>query len=264
MKYYIHTDLEGISGFVDLDEIDIKQSRGIQYTKEILTEEVNSAIRGIRKADSSAEFLVQDGHGGGWWGPNIIFEKLDPAASLIQGKRGSEIVGLDASFDLLLHIGAHSMAGTHHGLMSHTISMDAIHNVWINGRKMGEIGLVATYAGYFGVPVGLVSGDYWAVLEAQELLGKIEGVAVKKGLNQNTAVCLAYEVTIKMIEEQAEIAAKRAKSFTPLNIEGGLELKIEYVKTTLADKAEIRGAKRIDGRTVSFFGENITEVIDLI
>ncbi|MEI6603574.1 MAG: M55 family metallopeptidase [Clostridia bacterium] len=264
MKYYIHTDLEGISGFVDLDEVNMKESRGLLYTKEILTGEVNAVVQGIRHADKEAEIVVQDGHGGGWWGPNILVEKLDPSVTLIQGKRGTEIAGLDESFAMLMHIGAHAMAGTQFAVMSHTVSLGGIHNVWINERKMGEVGIVASIAGHYGVPVGLVAGDYWAVLEAQTLLGDIEGVSVKKGINHNTATCLSPEVTKKMLAAAAQKAIKRINDFQPLSTEGGVEFKIEYNKTSDADQAERRGGKRLDGRTVMFKGENITKVVDYL
>jgi len=264
MKIYLHTDLEGVSGIVDLDTIVIPEGRGMMYTKELLTEEVNAVIRGIRKVDAEAEIVVQDGHCGGWWGPNIIVEKLESNAKIIHGKRGSEVVGLDSSFDLLMFIGAHSMAGTRNGLLCHTIALDRIHNIFVNGKPYGEIGLVAAFAGQHGVPVGLVSGDYWAVIEAQELLGTIEGVVVKKGINFNTAECLSPTVTKRMLEDSAVKAVSRVKDFQPLTTGNSIELKIEYIKTSDADNAERRGATRFDGRTVVFKGNNILDVIDCI
>ena len=135
MKVYINTDLEGICSFVDWEEADFKTGRGIAYTKQFLTGEVNAAIEGILSVDEHSEIVVQDGHGGGYWGPNMIAEDLDRHAVLIQGKRGVEIAGIDSSFDLLINIGAHSMAGTRCGLMNHTISHNQIMNFWINAIK---------------------------------------------------------------------------------------------------------------------------------
>ena len=262
MKIYINTDLEGVSDFVDWAEADIKTGRGIQYTKHFLTAEVNAAIRGISAVYPEATFVVQDGHGGGYWGPNMIAEDLDRKAELIQGKRRVEIAGLDAHFDMMISIGAHAMAGTRYGLMNHTIGIDQIMNYWINDVKVGEIGIGAAIAGYYGVPFGMVSGDYWAVEEAKELLGDIEGAAVKKGMNMYTAQCLHPEVARERIAAAAQAAAERIQQFKPLRFEAPFEIKIEYMKTSYADAAEFdRGGTRKDGRTVVFTGGDLLQVI---
>lgn len=263
MKVFINTDLEGICSFVDWAEVDFKTGRGIQYTKQFLTAEVNAAIEGILSIDENAGIVVQDGHGGGYWGPNMIAEELDRHAVLIQGKRGVEIAGIDDSFDLMFGIGTHSMAGTQKGLMNHTISYNEIQNYWINGVKVGEIGICAAIAGYYGIPLGMVSGDYWAVKEAGELLGDIEGVAVKKGINMYTAECMNPLEARKLIKEAAKTAVQNRHKYKPFKVGSPVEIKIEYTTTYLADKVEIHhGGKRLDGRTVSFTGEDFMQVFN--
>ena len=254
MKIFINTDLEGICGFVDWDEAKMATSRGIGYTKEYLTAEVNAAINGILLEDASAEIVVQDGHAGGWWGPNMIAEQLHPRASVILGKRGVEIAGLSPEFDLFIGIGAHSMAGTQHGCMNHTISSEAIMNFWINGVLVGEIGIWAALAGHHGIPVGMIAGDYWAVEEAKALLGDLIGVSVKKGINRYTATCLNPIEARKQIAEAARQAVSAQRRFKPYAVASPVEIKIEYTSTFYADKAELGGAERLDGRTVRYTG----------
>jgi D-amino peptidase len=263
MKIYINTDLEGICGFVDWEEAVFKTGRGIGYTKQFLTAEVNAAVEGILQEDGGAEIIVQDGHGGGYWGPNIIAEALHPRASLIHGKRGEELTGIDQSVDLLMCIGAHSMAGTRHGLMNHTLSHDRIMNLWINDVKAGEIGIWAAAAGQYGIPLGMLSGDYWAVEEARALLGGIEGVSVKKGINIFTANCMNPIEARTLIKEAAQSAVVRRDQFKPYKTASPAELKIEYTSTQFADKAEINhGAERLDGRTVRFTGNDFISVLN--
>jgi D-amino peptidase len=263
MKIYINTDLEGVSSFVDWAEADIKTGRGIQHTKHFLTSEVNAAIKGILDVYPEAEFVVQDGHGGGYWGPNIIAEELNSRAALIQGKRRVEIAGLDETFDLIIGIGAHSMAGTRYGLMNHTIGIDQVMNYWINGVKVGEIGIWAAIAGYYKVAFGMVSGDYWAVVEAKELLGDVEGAAVKKGINMYTAQCLNPITAREKIMDASRSAATRISQFKPLRFEAPFEVKIEYTNTNYADSAEFeRGGTRLDGRTIIFKGDDLLHVIN--
>ena len=56
------------------------------------------------------------------------------------------------------------------GVLSHTISGASVANVWVNGMIVGETGINAALAGYFGVPVVLVCGDDIVSHEAKELL----------------------------------------------------------------------------------------------
>lgn len=279
MKIYINTDLEGICSFVDWEEASIQNGRGLGYTKHFLTAEVNAAIEGILSEDPSAEIIVQDGHCGGYWGPNLIAEELHPRASLIQGKRGVEIAGLDRSIDLMMAIGVHSMAGTRHGVMNHTISHNQIMNFWINDVKVGELGIWAAIAGYYGIPVGMLSGDYWAVEEAKALLGNIEGASVKKGINQFTAECLSPEKGRELIKEAARSCIANCKAngiaestghkkgaplYEPYIVKAPIEVKIEYTATIYADKSEVQGAERLDGRTVLFTGDDLIAVMNQV
>lgn len=260
MKIYINTDLEGICSFVDWEEVNYKTGRGIQFTKQLLTYEVNAAIEGIFSAVNDAEIVVQDGHGGGYWGSNIIAEELDNRAGLILGKRGVELAVIDNTFDLYFGIGVHSMAGTWHGNMSHTIGTD-IMNYWINGIRMGEAGICASIAGYYRVPVAMVAGDFWAVRETEELLGDIVGVSVKKGINMYTAICPSPHEARRLIKEGAKAAVLGRDRFKPYKVDSPVEIKIEYTGTVPADRAELRnGAIRLDGRTVSFSGNDFIQV----
>jgi D-amino peptidase len=261
MKIYISTDLEGTCGIVDWEEATFNTGRGIGYTKHFLTAEVNAAIEGILMEDDGAEITVQDGHYGGYWGPNMIIEDLNPRATLIQGKRMKEIVGIDRSFDLMMEIGAHSMAGTKNGVMNHTIGVNQIMNFWINGTVVGEIGIRAAIAGYYDVPVGMVAGDYWAVEEGKALLGDIEGAAVKKGLNMYTAECLNPAIARPMITEAARAAVAKRTRYKPFKVKTPVEIKIEYANTFFADKAELNScAQRCGGRVVRFTGDDFMTV----
>jgi len=258
MKVFINTDLEGICCFVDWDEANMPTGRGIGYTKEYLTEEINAAIGGILLEEPDSEIIVMDGHYGGWWGPNIIAEKLHPRASLILGKRGTEHVGLSDDIDLVMAIGMHSMAGTRHGCMNHTIGTDSIMNFWVDGVLVGEIGIWAALAGSYGIPLAMVSGDYWAVEEAKALLGNIVGAAVKKGINRYSATCMNPLEARRLIAESARQAVARLGEFKPYIVNSPTEIKIEYTNTSYADKAELGGAERLDGRAVRYIGENFT------
>jgi len=207
----------------------------------------------------------------------MIAEELDRHARLLVGKFDRHLAVIDRSFDMLTMVGAHSMAGTPKGLMNHTLSKEKYYDIWVNGTKVGEIGLCAILAGVYGVPLTMVAGDYWAVQEAQALLGGtsgtgggaglggVEGAAVKRGLNSFNADCLHPEVARGLIQDAARKAALRARNreFHPYVLKAPFEIKIAYVFTEHADKMEVqRGARRIDGRTVALEGSDLLALLN--
>ena len=263
MKIFIHTDLEGVCDFYDWAEADIPTSRGIGYTKEFLTAEINAAIEGVCSVYPEAEFVVEDGHGGGYMGPNIICEKLDSRAKLLVGKFARHLNTVDESFDLLMIIGAHSMAGTQQGLMNHTLSKDKFYNVALNGRPVGEIGICTAIAGYYGIPLVMVAGDYWAAVEAKQLVENVRTAAVKRGLSSYCAECLHPDEARKLIFEAAADAVKQKDLMKPFKLEDTLEVQIDYLHTEQADDAKQKGGgKRVGSRTVLFTGSDLRELFD--
>ena len=263
MKVFIHTDLEGVCSFYDWDEVNMPTSRGIGYTKEFLTQEVNAAIEGVRLVCPDAEFVVEDGHGGGFLGPNIISEKLHRQAKLIVGKFNQHLSTIDSSFNFLMIVGAHSMAGTPCGQMNHTLSTEKFYNVILNNVPVGEIGICTAIAGSYGVPLGMVSGDYWATKEAEQLIENVWTASVKKGLNAFCAECLQPEVARTLIREAAKNAADQKNSLRPYEIRGDIEVQIDYMQTSQADEAVYKaGGKRIGNRSVMFTGNDIRQVFN--
>lgn len=207
--------------------------------------------------------MVEDGHGGGYLGPNLIAEDLDPRARLVVGKFDRHLAVIDPSYDLLAVVGAHAKAGTKNGLMNHTLSRDKYYDIRVNGVSMGELGLCALIAGVYGVPLAMVAGDAWAVHEAQELLGTVEGAAVKRGLNAFNAECLSPETGRALIRETAKRAAMRRGEFMPYVVKPPIEIRIAYLFTEQADRAEYnQRARRLDGRTVSFEGDDLLALFD--
>lgn len=59
--------------------------------------------------------------------------------------------------DGLILLGYHAMAGTAGAILEHTYSSVEIQNVWLNGRKAGEVGIDVAIAAEHQVPVILVS-----------------------------------------------------------------------------------------------------------
>jgi len=261
MKIFIMTDLEGATGVAGNWPDFNPGGKEHESARKFLTGDVNAAIEGAFEAGAK-EVVVLDGHGAAF---SIRLEDLDPRAQLIRGRRLNELEGLDETFDLMFAIGAHAMAGTPNGLLTHTLSHVGIDNIWLNGQPVGEIGLWAALAGDYDVSIGLVTGDLAAVREAKNLLGEIFTVAVKEATSRFAAKCLHPDVSRKLIREAARKTVENIDRFTPYKPEVPIELKVEYHNSDRADR--ISGKKnviRVDGRTVLAKGEKMIEVYSLL
>jgi len=259
MKVYIVTDLEGVTGVVSEEQV-FPGRRYYDEARLLLTREVNAAVEGALEGGAT-EVIVNDGHDGGF---NIVLEELHEEAKLVHGApRPFALAGLDSSVDVVFLLGYHSRAGTLRGVLDHTMSSQSIQNVYLNKKPIGEIGIEAAIAGYYGVPVGLVTGCAKACEEARSLLGDIEIVVVKWGFGRSFAMTIAPKKARKLIREASRRAVERTlrREFKPFKVEPPIELKIEYTLSKYADSMESKpGVERIDSRTIVVRGEDLIKV----
>ena len=176
MRVYIMTDLEGISGVVDIDYMD-RELSFYPDARKLLMGDVNAAIAGC--FDSGAtEVVIRDGHGGG---TNFITDLLDRRA-VLDRKTDMWTASLDDSFDATMFVGVHAMAGTLNGFLDHTQNSRMWWRYTINGKPCGEIAQWATMASHFKVPVVYICGDQAGCDEAEALLPGVVTTAVKQGV----------------------------------------------------------------------------------
>src|SRR6266571_4292408 len=159
MRVYISVDMEGVAGVVHESQTDpTNPACAAEYARfrRLMTAEANAAIEGALAAGAT-KLVVNDSH---WFMRNLLAEELHQAAELLSGdpKPQSMVEGIDGGFDAAVFIGYHARAGTRHAILDHTYA-DRIHDVRLNGRPVGELGINAAFAGVAGVPVALVSGD---------------------------------------------------------------------------------------------------------
>lgn len=201
-RVYISVDMEGISGVSGSDQT---SSGGSEYgrSRKLMAEDANAAIRGAF-AGGATEVLVNDSHGGQ---RNLLPEDLDPRAFLISHsfKRHGMMERLDASFDAVIFVGYHAKAQATDGLFAHTGS-GVVRDLRINGASVGEGGMNALLADWFGVPVVLVTGDVAAVNEVRARVPGARGVAVKHALNARAVEMKPLAQARKEIEEAARAA----------------------------------------------------------
>jgi D-amino peptidase len=99
--------------------------------------------------------------------------------------------------------------------------------MWLNDKRIGEIGMEALIFGAFDVPVVMVSGDEAGCREAREWLGNVEVAPVKKGLGTHWAISLHPADADDMIRERTKAALQRLNGFKPFKVPPPLELRVD-------------------------------------
>jgi D-amino peptidase len=252
MKILIAVDMEGISGVVNWDQVSPSH---IEYARfrQIMTEDVNAAVRGAYQAGAEL-VIVTDGHHSG---NNILVEKLDKRARLNSGNGSplAMIQGVQDGVDGVLLVGYHARAGTPNAILDHTWSSARVANVWLNGKLVGETGLNAAVSGHYNTPVIMVSGDQSVCREALDLLGPIETAVVKQASGRMSAECLPPEVSQEKICDAASRAVLRlvnGEAPRPLKLPTPVVLAVEFLNSDMADKASLLPGSQRDGRRIEF------------
>jgi D-amino peptidase len=256
MRVYISADMEGASGVVHAEQT-APGSREYDRACALMMGDVNAAVEGALEGGATY-VLVNDAH---WNMRNLKIEDLHPRAHLISGspKPYSMVQGLDESFDAALFIGYHAMAGSSPATIDHTYTEDSIYRVTINNRVVGELGINAYFAGFYGVPVVMVSGDQTIGDEARALLGNVATVQVKQALSRSAALCLPLAESRALIRAEARAAVTLGG--VPLRPESPVTMVVEFMKSSQADMASLTpGAERIGPRAVQFTHESYLEV----
>jgi D-amino peptidase len=178
-KVYISVDMEGISG-INGDDQTIAGAAEYGRARKLMAEDANAAIRGAFEGGAT-DVLVNDSHGGQ---RNLLPEDLDPRARLISHsfKRHGMMEGLDETFNAVIFVGYHAKADSPRGVFAHTGS-GVVKDLIVNGKSVGEGGMNARLAQWFGVPVVLVTGDDVAVEQQKETAPSVRGVVVKRAIN---------------------------------------------------------------------------------
>lgn len=257
MKVFIMTDLEGPSGINGRSDGIGNTTVNTPTACQVLLDEVNACVRGLVKAGAD-EIVVWDGHGGS---NSIDITKLEAPAKL--GTIGGDLAPAcqaDASFDAAVLIGFHAMQGTIDGYMCHSFNSHAVCNMKLNGKPIGEIGMVSYECAYFGIPVILVSGDSAACREANELFAKVETVSTKDAMSRYTVTNNNPKLVQQEITLKSEKALKNLKKYKPLKIAAKLEYDVEFMCDNQASAYEKIGWQRISHNTVRRTGTDFIDV----
>lgn len=251
MKVYISADIEGITGLVSWSQCSRPDGKSFDYAfaRRMMTHDVNAAIRGARAAGAQT-VVVKDSHGNS---KNLLIEDLEPGIELVSG-HGSGIdgmmMGIDDSFDAAILVGYHAMAGTHKGIMEHTIT-GGIHRLFVNGIETGEMGLSAGVAGRYGVPLVMASSDTAGCAEAAALIPGIVTTSTKEGYGRYMGRLLHPSETGPAIEAAAKAGVEARAAIQPHTFAEPTTIRVEFNRAEEADQcARMIGIRRADGYSV--------------
>lgn len=256
MKVYISVDVDGIGSLAESTLM--SGYPPIPWVQELVTREVNAAVEGALEGGAKT-VVVNENHSS----RHISPELLHPRAEFITGrpKPMQTLDDLDGSFDAVFLVGIHARAGTPGAVMDHTWDF-RVYCLRVNGVTIGEVGLNALLAGYYGVPVALVAGDDKVAQEAKELLGEVETVVVKKGRDRYAARCLHPTQVREILKEGAARCLRQIERFRPFDLGKPVRMEIDFTETIFAHWASyVPTAERVGSRTVGISLENFEQAM---
>lgn len=250
--------MEGISNIVDRDQLMPDGSR-YERARESMMADLAAVLAAAADEPDVDAIWVNDSHDGML---NILAEAMPDGVHLISGgtKLWSMNQGVEMA-DVALYVGYHARAGTAGAIMDHTYS-GQIASVTLNGLEVGETGINAALAGYWGVPAALVTGDDKVAAEARALLPDIETAIVKYGITRRSAELLPRSEVDRRLQSGVQRALERFRSgqLKPWQLHEPVTLTVTVMTPEMADLGmRCPGATRIDGRTVGFEEPNMKE-----
>ncbi len=251
MNLYISCDMEGTAGVCSWLQCDPANPHEYPTYRRYMSAEVRAAIDGARSAGVT-NVLVNDSH---WDMRNLLWDELPDDVRVISGSRKpfSMTQALDREFGGAFFTGYHARVGDANGVLAHTYIADSLYNVRINGISCSEALLNAAMAGYYGIPLLLVTGDSVVVEHVREHMPWVTGVVVKDGIGHYSADSLTPKAARSAIRSGAEQAVRTAAAAKPFTFEPPIVLEIDTTRVEQADFIELMpGFSRIAGRTVRF------------
>lgn len=260
MKIYIVSEIVGAATLVYQRDSDMG-NRDTPYprTVRIATDEMNAILKGAFQAGATY-CLINECPGSGAF---IDPYDLPPKAELLSGpfKPLSIIEGLDESFDAVILSAEHARAGTLNGYCSETYSNE-IYDLRLNGKSLGEMGIIGMVAGAMDIPVVFVSGDEATCEEARSTFGPaVRTVTTKYSRGRYACILRHPHQTLTEITKAVEDAVRNASSIPPLRFQKPYTLEIDTWNSYVAQwAANINGVELASSRCIRFVSEDMWAV----
>jgi D-amino peptidase len=262
-KVFVSADMEGIWGVVHTNQTSA-DSPEYAAGRRWMVEDVNAVIDGLLDA-GAGEIVVNDSHASM---RNIQADALNPKASLISGspKPLSMMQGIDATYDAVVFVGYHSRAGTAPAIMDHTISGATVRGIRVNGQELPEMGINAAIAGYYKVPVILLTGDTETCAQAIALFGPgIVTAAVKEATGRFAARLFPRDEARARLRSAAKDALLKKDGIIPFRVTPPFTFEVEWQTSAQAEMPlMLPGVKRTGARSISFGATDYIEGFKLL
>ena len=258
MNIYIMVDNEGISGVYSWEQTKEGGSRRAEG-RAYMTADINAVVEALKEAGVE-KIIVRDCHGGA---NTVLWDQLSPLAdAYIVGNTGQERVADIEDCDGVILLGYHAMAGTNGAFLNHTWSGEGIQNVYLNGRRSGEIAIDAAIAGDHGKPVIMLSGDDKLCAEAREFLPWAVTAEVKRGITGTGGILLPQAKAHALLRARAVEAVQKLDSMRPYVLEHPVRMRIELTqRQPLPLAASKPYMTLIDGHTYEVTGQSMLEAL---
>lgn len=237
MKIYINTDIEGVAGWVFYASRSdsLFNFHHLQRMNRLLTNEVNAAVKACFESGAD-DVYVNDNHGSAY---NIIFEELDPRCKIIHGRGGyfpAWLPLLDESFDAVIGIGMHAMAGMPGAVCPHSYW----HVTFGDGEEiaLSECTMFAALAAEKGVPLVAVSGDDKIANEINEKIPGCETAIVKQGFAAQNACSFIPARACELIAEKVKSGLKKRDQIKLFKLKGPYRLNVSNRNPEIKELAE--------------------------
>jgi D-amino peptidase len=262
-KIFISVDMEGIWGVVHSEQV-TAGSAEYASARKWMAEDVNAVVEGLLEGGAT-EIVVNDSHGSM---RNIIADAIHPKASLVTGspKPLSMMQGIDPSFDACIFVGYHARAGTTASILDHTISSATVRAIRINNQELPEMGINAAIAGYYRVPVIMLSGDVETCAQARTLLGsEVVTAPVKEAIGRQAARLFPAEEARRRLKEAAREALSKKSKIPLFRLNPPFEFEVEFLNSFQTEQPMLLPqVKRLNPRAVAFTSSDYLEGFKLM
>jgi len=259
VKVFLSADMEGTCGITVWPETERTAPQDYTPLQKQMTREVAAACEGALAAGAE-EVLVKDAHD---YARNIDPTALPRKIRMHRGWSGdllSMMTGLDREeFGAVFFTGYHSCATGTGNPLSHTMNLRNEY-VLLNGVRMSEFMMNAYTAGYYKVPVAMVTGDRALCEFAKELIPAITTVPVNEGVGGGV-FSLHPDEAVERIRAAAEQAVKNAAE-CQVKLPEHFETVIRFREHPKAySKSFYPGATLEDGKNVCFASDDWYEML---
>ncbi|MEO7650793.1 MAG: M55 family metallopeptidase, partial [Bryobacteraceae bacterium] len=147
------------------------------------------------------------------------------------------------------------------GVMAHSYNSLGVQKMVMNGKPVGEIETRTALAGWYGVPVVMLSGDRAAAEDLKAIVPAAEMAVVKEGIGYYACLSMSAVEARETIRKAAQKGLQRLAEIPAYKLAGPVVFEVEYTtRSGLGIDAGLSpGAEIIDARTMRYRGKDFLE-----